>query len=54
MKNIAYKIGYYDGFINGVEKNPYNHIKNRNKFLLYLKGYNKGVQEYCDLEIIND
>ena len=46
--NTAYKIGFYDGFVEGVEKNPYNHIKNRCNFLLYLKGYDEGVSEYCN------
>jgi len=46
--NTAYKIGFYEGFVNGVEKNPYHHIKERDNFLLYLKGYDKGVSEYCD------
>ncbi len=47
-KIIAYKIGFYDGFIEGTEKIPYDHIKDRDNYLLYLKGYDEGVLEYCN------
>ena len=48
MKKIsAYKIGYVDGYEEGVENNPYHHINQRENFLQYLKGYDEGVAEYC-------
>ena len=43
----AYKLGYVDGYEEGVEENPYHHINQRVNFLQYLKGYDEGVAEYC-------
>jgi hypothetical protein len=48
MSTKAYKLGFNDGYFNGVENNPFKHERNfSNKYYEYVKGYNEGVSEYC-------
>ena len=51
MSTKAYKLGFNDGYFNGVENNPFKHERNfSNKYYEYVKGYNEGVSEYCKEE----
>ena len=50
-ESIAYKVGFYDGYIEGNDKNPYHHLKERDYHRYYIYGYDKGVSEYCNQEL---
>ena len=43
----AHKLGYLDGYEEGVENNPYDNLRQSDNYLAYRKGYDEGVAEYC-------
>ena len=63
-KTEAYKLGFKDGYEEGVEDNPYTHPclkgcnhKNQGKqvnYWDYREGYDEGVGVYCNEEEIKD
>ncbi len=53
-ESIAYKVGFFDGYKYGTEKNPYHHLKESDKHKYYRYGYDKGVSEYCEQEITGE
>ena len=47
----AYALGYYDGRSQGVENNIYQESKLR---VMYTMGYERGVADYCFLDILKE